>query len=250
MRSGDLTKGPITRRLLLFALPLLLGSLVQQLYNTVDLIFAGNLIGTQASAAIGASSLLITCLVGFFGGMSVGSGVIIAQVFGAQDSDRLSKALHNSVALSIAGGAILMVSGLLLAPWFLETISTPADIIDDGVLYLRVYAVSFFPVIAYNLGAGALRALGDSKHPLYAQVVGGLANVALDYLLLVTLNMGIAGIALAQKVQAEALSSNQYIYIMRPITYTYVNSNVTTSETVFGVNKTVGQYLWAIDKTN
>lgn len=197
MRSGDLTKGPITRRLLLFALPLLLGSLVQQLYNTVDLIFAGNLLGTQASAAIGASSLLITCLVGFFGGMSVGSGVIIAQVFGAQDNDRLSKALHNSVALSIAGGAILMVSGLLLAPWFLETISTPADIIDNGVLYLRVYAVSFFPVIAYNLGAGALRALGDSKHPLYAQIVGGLANVALDYLLLVTLNMGIAGIALA-----------------------------------------------------
>ena len=197
MRDGDLTKGPITRRLLLFALPLLLGSLVQQLYNTVDLIFAGNLLGTQASAAIGASSLLITCLVGFFGGMSIGSGVIIAQVFGAHDNERLSRALHNNVALSIAGGAILMTAGLLLAPWFLEAIGTPAEIVADGVLYLRVYSVSLFPVIAYNLGAGALRALGDSKNPLYAQIAGGLANVALDYLLLAGLNMGIAGIALA-----------------------------------------------------
>ncbi len=119
IQKGDLTEGPIVKKLILFALPLLVGSLVQQLYNTVDLIYVGNFIGKSASAAIGASSLLITCLVGFFGGTSVGSGVVISQIFGAKDPRRLSKAVHNTVALSLAGGLALMAIGYVIAPWFM-----------------------------------------------------------------------------------------------------------------------------------
>ena len=171
-KTLDLTTGSISRKLILFALPLLFGSLVQQLYNTVDLIFVGNFIGKSASAAIGASSLLITCLVGFFGGMSVGSGVVISQIFGARDYKKLSRAVHNTAALCLAGGLALMVLGYILAPVFLRLINTPEAIRPAAVGYLRIYFLSFFSVVSYNLGSGVIRALGDSRTPLYAQIVG------------------------------------------------------------------------------
>ena len=173
-KTLDLTTGSISRKLILFALPLLFGSLVQQLYNTVDLIFVGNFIGKSASAAIGASSLLITCLVGFFGGMSVGSGVVISQIFGARDYKKLSRAVHNTAALCLAGGLALMVLGYILAPVFLRLINTPEAIRPAAVGYLRIYFLSFFSVVSYNLGSGVIRALGDSRTPLYAQIVVGV----------------------------------------------------------------------------
>ena len=112
----DLTKGNIGKELILFAIPMLLSSLVQQLYNTVDLIYAGNFLGKSATASIGASSLLITCLVGFFGGMSVGSGVVVSQIYGARDEEKLKKAVHNAVALCLAGGLLFMLLGVVFAP--------------------------------------------------------------------------------------------------------------------------------------
>ena len=162
------------QKVILFALPLLFGSLVQQLYNTVDLIFVGNFIGKSASAAIGASSLLITCLVGFFGGMSVGSGVVISQIFGARDYKKLSRAVHNTAALCLAGGLALMVLGYILAPVFLRLINTPEAIRPAAVGYLRIYFLSFFSVVSYNLGSGVIRALEDSRTPPYAQIVVGV----------------------------------------------------------------------------
>ena len=200
IQKGDLTEGPIAKKLILFALPLLVGSLVQQLYNTVDLIYVGNFIGKSASAAIGASSLLITCLVGFFGGMSVGSGVVISQVFGAKDPRRLSKAVHNTVALSLAGGLALMAIGYVIAPWFIRVINTPESIRAAAVGYLRIYFLSFFSVVSYNLGSGVIRAIGDSKTPLYAQIIGGLTNVAMDYIFVRVFENGINGVAWATLV--------------------------------------------------
>ena len=144
IQKGDLTEGSIGKKLILFALPLLVGSLVQQLYNTVDLIYVGNFIGKSASAAIGASSLLITCLVGFFNGMSVGSGVVVSQIFGAKDRERLSKAIHNTAALSLAGGLVLMAAGYLIAPLFIRWINTPETIRTAAVGYLRIYFLSLF----------------------------------------------------------------------------------------------------------
>ena len=195
--KGDLTVGPIGKKLLLFAAPLLLGSLVQQLYNTVDLIFVGNYIGSSASAAIGASSLLITCLVGFFGGMSVGSGVVIAQLYGAKDTHGLDRAVHNTAALCLAGGVLMMALGYLLAPGYLRLIRTPESIRGSAVSYLRIYFFSFLSIITYNLSSGVIRALGDSKTPLYAQLAGGLVNVVMDYLFVRVFKNGVTGVAWA-----------------------------------------------------
>ena len=206
-RSTDLTQGPIVKKLVRFALPLLVGTLVQQLYNTVDLIFVGNFIGKSASAAIGASSLLISCLVGFFGGMGVGSGVVIAQIFGSGDTARLEKAVHNTAALCLAGGLLLIVTGNILAPVFIKLINTPESIREPAVGYLRIYFLAFFSVVTYNLGSGALRALGDSRSPLYAQLSGGLANVLMDYIFVRVFDNGINGVAWATLISQSVAAS-------------------------------------------
>ena len=192
----DLTSGSIWRSLLLFALPLLAGSLVQQLYNTVDLIFVGNFIDKSASAAVG--------LVGVFGGIGVGSGIVIAQIFGSKDIERFSRAIHNTAAMSIISGLLMMLLGYLLAPIYLRLVRTPAELLDSATCYLRIYFLSFLAVVAYNFGSGILRALGDSKSPLYAQLVGGLLNVAMDYLFIRVLDDGVNGVAWATLISQTA----------------------------------------------
>ena len=141
----DLTKGNIGKELILFAIPMLLSSLVQQLYNTVDLIYAGNFLGKSATASIGASSLLITCLVGFFGGMSVGSGVVVSQIYGARDEEKLKKAVHNAVALCLAGGLLFMLLGVVFAPLYLRLINTPWELQAGAVSYLCLLYTSGNP---------------------------------------------------------------------------------------------------------
>ncbi len=196
-KRNDLTTGPIIGKLLRFALPLLLGTLVQQLYSTVDLIFVGNLIDSSASAAIGASTLLITCLIGFFGGMAVGAGVVIAQSYGERDHGKLKRAIHNTAALALTGGVCLAVLGWLLAPGYLRLIRTPQEISANAASYLRIYFLSLPSIVAYNFGAGILRALGDSRSPLLAQLIGGLVNVAADWLFLRVFANGVNGVAWA-----------------------------------------------------
>lgn len=196
-RVQDLTKGNIGKKLILFAIPMLLSSLVQQLYNTVDLIYAGNFIGKAASAAIGASSLLITCLVGFFGGMSVGSGVVVSQIYGAGDREKLRKAVHNAVALCLAGGLLFMLLGVVFAPVYLRLVNTPWELQASAVSYLRIYMLSFPVLFLYNIGSGVLRALGDSRSPLAAQFAGGLVNVGMDYLFIRVFHDGVCGVAWA-----------------------------------------------------
>ena len=214
-RTTDLTTGTIWKRLLFFAIPLLLSSLVQQLYNTVDLIFVGNMINKSASAAIGASSLLITCLVGFFGGMSVGSGVVISHIFGAKEKEKLSRAVHNTAALSIAGGILLLVIGYFFAPVYLRLLNTPAELKVSAVSYLRIYFLSLISMFLYNLGSGVLRALGDSRSPLYAQAAGGLANVIMDYLFIRLFENGVDGVAWATVVSQTVAAGFTLYHLMR-----------------------------------
>lgn len=204
-KSRDLTSGPIWKSLLLFALPLLAGSLVQQLYNTVDLVFAGNYIGKFASAAVGASSLLITCLIGVFGGIGTGSGIVIAQIYGSKSTERLSRAIHNTAEVILAGGLLMLLLGYALAPNYLRLMRTPTELLDSATGYLRIYFLSFLSVVAYNFGSGILRALGDSKSPLYAQLAGGLLNVAMDYLLIRVLNDGVAWATLISQTASAAI---------------------------------------------
>lgn len=196
-RTRDLTEGTIWKQLLLFALPLLGSSLIQQMYNTVDLIFVGNVLGKEASAAVGASSLIITCLVGFFTGLSVGTVIIIAQSFGHKSKTDLQRAVHTAIGLSFLGGAILMVIGYLGAPHFLRWMNTPEEISSTSLSYLRIYFLSFISVITYNMGSGILRAVGDSKSPLLYQLIGGITNVGMDALFLVVFDYGVDGVAWA-----------------------------------------------------
>lgn len=196
-RQKDLTTGSISGSLILFALPLLAGSLVQQLYNTVDLIFVGNFISKTASAAVGTSSLLITCLVGIFGGLGVGSGIVVAQIYGSGDVRRLKCAIQNTAAMIIVSSIFMMLLGYILTPVYLRLVRTPQEIIESASGYLRIYFLSFFSVVTYNFGSGVLRALGDSKSPLYAQIAGGLMNVVMDYLFVHILRDGVNGVAWA-----------------------------------------------------
>lgn len=195
--SQDLTKGVIWKKILLFAIPLLLTSLVQQLYNTVDLIFAGNILGKSASSAIGVSSLLVTCLIGFFGGMSVGSGVVISNIYGAKDKESLKGAIQNAIVLSIIGGFIIMVIGYFFTPYYLKLIDVPKELQISAEGYLRIYFFSSISIVTYNIGSGVLRALGDSKTPLYAQFIGGITNVLMNALFIIVFNNGIYGVAWA-----------------------------------------------------
>lgn len=218
--SSDLTQGPIGKKILLFAVPLLLSSLIQQLYNTVDLIFVGNFIGKSASSAIGVSSLLVTCLVGFFGGMSVGSSVVVSQLYGSRNKGKLYQAVHTAVALSFVGGILLMLLGYFLAPHYLKLINTPVALQADAVGYLRIYFLSLISVMTYNIGSGVLRALGDSYTPLYAQIFGGIMNVLANTLFIVVLDYGITGAAWATLI-SQSFAAAIVLYKLTKLDYAY-----------------------------
>ncbi len=196
-KTHDLTQGNIGRQLLLFALPLLGSSFVQQLYNTVDLWCAGFFVSKGAMAAVGASSMITTCLVGFFTGVSVGMSVLIANAYGAGDREKIRRGINSSVTIGILVGAILMIAGMAGAPVFLNWLHTPSVIFADSVLYIRIYFLSMIPLVIYNICSGVIRALGNSRAPLLMQAAGGIVNVILDLVLVHVMENGIAGVALA-----------------------------------------------------
>lgn len=195
--THTLTEGSVWKGILLFALPLLGSSLIQQLYSTVDLIFVGQLLGTKASAAIGASGLIVTCLIGFFNGMAVGTNVFAARHYGAKRFNELKKLIQTIFWTGIIGGLLLMVIGLIFSPAFLTWMGTPKSIFPLAVRYLRIYMVSMISIVSYNLLGGVLRALGDSRTPLLYQFFGGIINVFADFIFLAVFHMGVEGTALA-----------------------------------------------------
>ena len=197
MKENNLTKGPIGKGILIFLLPLLASTLIQQLYNTVDLIFVGKFCGTKATAAIGASSLIITCLIGFFNGMAVGTNVVAAHIYGKQDKKGLKNIIQTVFMVGLFGGLILTIIGIYFAPTFLRYMNTPDSILDIAIKYLRIYILSMVSVVIYNLLCGILRAIGDSKSPMMFQIFGGLVNVIADFIFIVILKMGVEGAAIA-----------------------------------------------------
>ena len=195
--SHTLTKGSVGKGILLFTLPLLGSSLIQQLYSTVDLIFVGQLLGTKASAAIGASGLIVTCMIGFFNGMAVGTNVFAARHYGAKRFEQLKKLIQTIFWTGIIGGFLLTVIGLALSPAFLTWMGTPKSIFPLAVRYLRIYMASMISVVSYNLLSGVLRALGDSRTPMLYQFFGGVINVFADFIFLYVFHMGVEGTAFA-----------------------------------------------------
>ena len=196
VQKNNITEGVIWKQLLFFFFPLLFGTFFQQLYNTVDAVVVGQFVGKEALAEVGgASAMVINIFVGFFVGVSTGATVTISQFFGGERMREVRDAVHTAMALSIAAGIVIMVIGLIGAPAVLSMMNTPAETVEGSVLYLRVYFCGMVANLIYNVGAGILRAIGDSRKPLYFLIASCLVNVVLDLLLVVVCDMGVAGVA-------------------------------------------------------
>ena len=193
----QLTQGPIGKQLICFALPLFAGSLIQLLYNTVDLMFVGQILGAEASAAVGASSMIVNCILGVFTGLSVGVGVTAAKAVGSGDTEHLNKIIHSAAGLTCLLAFSLTVVGLFAAPACLRLMQTPENILPDATDYLRLYLLSLTAIVSYNIGSGILRALGNSRSPMVYQLIGGIANILGNTVFIYYLDWGVRGAALA-----------------------------------------------------
>jgi putative MATE family efflux protein len=213
LKTMDMTSGDITGLITRFSLPLLAGNLFQQLYNTVDSIVVGNYVGKEALAAIGSTTSLINTLVGFFLGLAAGASVVISQYFGAHDVQNLRKTVHTMVAGTLILGVIFTVAGIFFSPFMLRLMATPDDVISDAAVYLRIYFEGVLALMIYNTGAGILRAVGDSKRPLYFLIVSSLINVVLDLLFVIKFHWGIAGVAYATII-SEAVSAGMVMFVL------------------------------------
>ncbi len=208
VRDGEngITEGVIWKQLLSFFFPILLGTFFQQLYNTADAMIVGKFLGKESLAAVGATGTLINLIVGFFVGLASGATVIISQFYGAKRDKDVSDTVHTAVALGVIFGALLTGIGIWLSPQLLVLMDTPPDILDEAVVYIRVFFCGMIPSLLYNIGASTLRAVGDSRRPLYFLICSCMVNIVLDVLMVVGLNMGVAGAALAT-VLSQAVSA-------------------------------------------
>ncbi len=195
--NNRMTEGPIAGQLVRFATPLFIGNLFQQLYNTADALIVGNLIGSEALAAVSATGTLVFLLISFFAGVSMGAGVVVARYFGAREPEKVQRAIHTTLAFDLATAAVLTVLGTTLTPAILRLMGTPADVMDRSVTYVRVFFAGSIGLVMYNSCRGILQALGDSRHPLYYLVFSSLLNVALDVLFIAVFHMDVDGAALA-----------------------------------------------------
>lgn len=196
--ENKITEGPIGRQLLAFFFPIMFGTFFQQLYNTADAVIVGNFVGKQALAAVGGpSGVLINLLVGFFVGLSSGAAVVISQLYGAKKEEDVSRAVHTAAALAIAGGLVLTVTGFLAAGPALRAMGTPEDILPHSLTYIHIYFIGMVPSLVYNMGSGILRAVGDSRRPLYYLIAACFINILLDLLLVAYLELGVAGVGIA-----------------------------------------------------
>ena len=231
LRQGNgITGGVIWKTLLSFFFPILLGTFFQQLYNTADAVIVGRFVGKEALAAVGGStSTIINLLVGLFVGVSSGAAVIISQLYGAWDTDGAQKAVHTSMAFAIAGGVALTVVGWVTAPYALRLMNTPEDVLPYSLTYMRVYFLGMVFNLVYNMGAGILRAVGDSRRPLFFLAASCMTNIVLDIVLVVYIPLGVLGVALgtlaSQFISALlvylSLTRTTHIYHLNPKKITF-----------------------------
>ena len=214
-KTRDMTQGTIWKHLLAFALPLMIGNLFQQLYNTVDSIVVGQFVSKQALAAVGSTTSIINMLVGFFSGVSVGAGVIISQRFGAKDPEGVHKAVHTTISLTLIIGLVGTVVGIVLAPIMLTLMKTPQDVFVEAKAYLQIYFGGISGLMLYNMGSGILRAVGDSRRPLYFLVFSSIVNIVLDLLFVLGFHMGVEGVAYATVIAQFSSAALIYFTLYR-----------------------------------
>jgi putative MATE family efflux protein len=213
INEKTMTEGNPWILILEFAIPLLIGNLFQQLYNTADSIVVGRFVGREALAAVGSSNSLINLIIGLFIGIATGAGVLIAQYYGGKEEQKLRSAVHTAIYFSIIGGAILSVIGFFASETLLRWMGTPTQVIHSSTVFLKIYFLGSLFNLVYNMGAGILRAVGDSKSPLYYLCVASVVNIALDLLFVVVFHMGVAGAGLAT-ITAQGVSA---IMVMRKL---------------------------------
>lgn len=201
-----MTEGPIGGAIVRFAIPLFLGNLFQQLYNSVDSLIVGNFLGNSSLAAVSATGTLIQLMIGFFQGVFLGAGVLVARYYGARLDDPLRRAIHTTITIAFAVGVLLSLIGVLFTPIILQWMGTPTDIFDQTVTYIRVYFAGSLGLILYNACTGIMQALGDTKHPLYYLIVSSISNVILDLLFIAVFHWGVFSAALATII-AQMLSA-------------------------------------------
>ena len=204
--QNNLTEGSIWRKILFFALPILLGQIFQQLYNTFDSLIVGKFLGDQALAAVSSSGSLIFMLVGFFQGVAIGAAVIIAKEYGAKNYKTMRLAIHTDVAFGLTAGMLLTVLGVVFTPTILRWMNTPADVLPQSVEYFRFYFCGAIFTVMYNIFVGILQAVGDSRHPLYYLILSSLVNVVLDLILVGGFRLGVGAAALATTI-SQGLSA-------------------------------------------
>lgn len=196
-RDMDMCSGPLFSKILIFALPIMAMNILQLLFNAADMVVVGRFSGSEALAAVGATGALINLIVNLFMGLSVGTSVIVAQDCGAGKTGAVRRSVHTSIAISIIGGLIVMVVGLTLCKPLLDMMGTPEDIFDLAVLYMKIYFIGMPASMVYNFGAAILRAVGDSRRPMYYLVISGIVNVILNLFFVVVLHMSVDGVAWA-----------------------------------------------------
>ena len=192
-----MTEGSISGKMLRFAAPVFIGNLFQQLYNVADALIVGNFVGNDALAAVSATGNLSFLLISFFIGVSIGAGVVISRFFGAQDETKMRLAIHTAVAFNLVAATLLTIVGTTLTPWLLRLMGTPKDIMALSVTYIRIIFAGSLGMVMYNSLCGIMRAVGDSRTPLYFLIVSSLLNVVLDLVFVAALSMSVIGAALA-----------------------------------------------------
>ena len=198
--GSSLTEGSIWKSMLLFALPVFLGNVFQQLYNTFDSWVVGNYLGDNALAAVSSSGSLIFMMIGFFNGVAMGAGVIIARCYGAKDFDSMRRAIHTDVAFGLTAGILLTVLGVVFTPTILRWMNTPEDVLPQSISYFRYYFCGAIFTVMYNIMVGILHAVGDSRHPLYYLIFSSFVNVVLDLLFVAVFRWGVGSAAIATTI--------------------------------------------------
>lgn len=205
-QSTLLTEGSIWKKIIMFAIPVFWGNVFQQLYTTVDSLIVGNFIGNDALAAVSSSGNLIFLLVGFFNGIAMGAGVVIAKYFGAKDYKNLQLAIHTDIAFGFVASVVLTVLGIVFTPQILTWMGTPDSVLPNSILFFRIYFIGVTAVVMYNIAVGILQAIGDSRHPLYYLIISSIVNVVLDLLFVGVFKLGVGSAALATVI-SQAVSA-------------------------------------------
>ena len=212
-KQVDMLHGSLLDKILLFALPLAASSILQQLFNSVDVAVVGRFASSQAQAAVGCNGPVVNLMINLFVGISVGTNVVIANYIGQKKTDRIHDAVHTSILLALICGVIMMVLGMFIARPILELMDTPADVLEYAVLYLRIYFVGMPFIMVYNFGAAVLRSIGDTRRPLYCLVLSGIINAILNLILVIGFKMGVEGVAIPT-VLSNVVSAGMVWYFL------------------------------------